>query len=80
MSTSKKRFFLANPFDARSLARLFEQITGKRVSEAEIADAQKRLDQASDDSTAPGEGAPPAPSTSRKCRRHHAAGNRTRLH
>jgi hypothetical protein len=43
VSTSKKRFFLANPFDAKSLARAFEQLTGKRVSEAEIAAAQDVL-------------------------------------
>ena len=80
MSTRKKRFFLANPFDARSLARLFEQFTGKHVSEAEIADAQKRLDQPRDDSATPGEGATPAPATYRKCRRDRAAGIKKRRH
>ena len=40
MNTPKRRFFLANPFDAKSLARLFEQLTGKRVSESEIAEEE----------------------------------------
>jgi len=35
-----------DPTDARNLAKLFEKLTGKRVSEAEIAAEQKKLDAA----------------------------------
>jgi hypothetical protein len=80
MSTSKKRLLLANPFDAKSLARLFEQLTGKQVSEAEIAAVQKGLDQARDDSTTPQRGTRSAPSTYRQCRSHRTAGIKKRLH
>lgn len=51
MSTSKKIFLIGNPFDARNLARMFEQLTGKRVSQAEIDAAQRTLDSASKDLT-----------------------------
>jgi hypothetical protein len=53
VSASKKILFLADPFDARSVARMFERLTGKQVSEAEIDEVQKILDEARDDSTAP---------------------------
>ena len=35
-----------DPTDAKNLAKLYEKITGKRVSAAEIAAEQKKLDAA----------------------------------
>ncbi len=46
MSTSKKTLILADPFDAKSLARLFERLTGKQVGEAEIDEMQEMLNKA----------------------------------
>ena len=47
MSASKNTFTIADPFDAKSLARMFERITGKRPSDAEIEEVQKQLDEGS---------------------------------
>jgi len=74
MSTPKKRFFLANPFDARSLARLFEQLTGKRVSQAEIDAAQKTLDARKDLTPSPRSDAP-----SSRCKERRDRGRHTRI-
>jgi hypothetical protein len=53
MSTWTKKVFRVKPFDAMSLARIFEQLTGRQTSDAEIAEVQKQLDQARHDLATP---------------------------
>lgn len=59
MSAPKKVFLIGDPFDAKDLARMFKQLTGKQASPAEIDAAQTILDEAAADLTPfPGSDAP----------------------
>jgi hypothetical protein len=80
MSTWTKSVFRVKPFDATSLAWIFEQITGRQASEAEIAAVQKQLDQARRDSATLRTGDQSEPSTDRYRRGHHAGGIKKRPH
>jgi hypothetical protein len=74
MSPSKKIFLRGDPFDARNLARMFEQLTGRRASQAEIEAAQKKLDDLAEDlAPSPRRDAPRSPSKQRQQRGPHPA-------